>query len=271
MKKIFVMTVMLMVTLAMEAQNKNTAFKAGETLQYDLYFNWKFIWMKCGTADYKMTKEKYNGKETYHNYLIFRTNKKFDGIFTLRDTLDCYMQTSDLRPLYFKKASLEGKKHRLEEVWYNYPGGKRTHIKQRYINPYFEEKLSESDHEEGVYDMMSLMAFARSLSADGLKVGQRLTFPMTANVHVETQRLIYKGKENFKANDGNTYRCLVFSLLDWEDTKKDKELLRLYLSDDNNHLPLRIDFFLKFGSAKAFFSSGSNLLHPLDCIVKKKK
>ena len=26
---------------------ENTAFKSGEYLSYDLYFNWKFIWMSC--------------------------------------------------------------------------------------------------------------------------------------------------------------------------------------------------------------------------------
>ena len=25
---------------------ENTAFKSGEELDYDLYFNWKFVWMK---------------------------------------------------------------------------------------------------------------------------------------------------------------------------------------------------------------------------------
>ena len=28
----------------------NTAFQGGEVLDYTLYFNWKFVWMKAGTA-----------------------------------------------------------------------------------------------------------------------------------------------------------------------------------------------------------------------------
>ena len=27
---------------------ENTAFKSGEFLGYDLYFNWKFVWVKVG-------------------------------------------------------------------------------------------------------------------------------------------------------------------------------------------------------------------------------
>ena len=28
----------------------NMAFKSGESLEYDLYFNWQFIWVKVGAA-----------------------------------------------------------------------------------------------------------------------------------------------------------------------------------------------------------------------------
>ena len=34
--------------------------------------------------------------------------------------------------------------------------------------------------------------------------------------------------------------------------KKDKEIVRFYVTDDNRHVPIRLDMFLRFGSAKAF-------------------
>ena len=92
---------------------------------------------------------------------------------------------------------------------------------------------------------------------------------MTSSDEVFRQTMIYRGKENFKANDGVTYRCMVFSMLDWEEKKKEKEILRFYFSDDDNHLPLRIDFKLKFGTAKAFYTGGKNLRNPMNAIVKK--
>ena len=74
--------------------------------------------------------------------------------------------------------------------------------------------------------------------------------------------------ENFKANDKKTYRCLVFSLLDDKEKKKEKELLRFYITDDKNHLPVRIDFYLKFGSAKAFFLNGTGIRNPMEAVKK---
>ena len=39
------------------------------------------------------------------------------------------------------------------------------------------------------------------------------------------------------------------------DEAKYKEIVRFYVTDDANHIPVRLDMFLKFGSAKAFLVS----------------
>ena len=39
------------------------------------------------------------------------------------------------------------------------------------------------------------------------------------------------------------------------DEAKYKEIVRFYVTDDTNHIPVRLDMFLKFGSAKAFLVS----------------
>ena len=53
-----------------------TAFKSGEELSYDLYYNWKFIWMKVGTAqmDTKMTK--FEGKDAWQTSHRFTSAKE---------------------------------------------------------------------------------------------------------------------------------------------------------------------------------------------------
>ena len=53
----FILTIFLGIAAAVSAQAqqplKNTAFKGGETLEYKMYFNWKFIWLNAGTATMK--------------------------------------------------------------------------------------------------------------------------------------------------------------------------------------------------------------------------
>ena len=38
---------------------RNTAFSAGETLSYNLYYNWKFVWVKAGTASMAIANSHY--------------------------------------------------------------------------------------------------------------------------------------------------------------------------------------------------------------------
>ena len=51
MKKIVIYLFALMPMMAQaQCGIENTAFKSGESLDYDLYFNWHFIWLKVGSA-----------------------------------------------------------------------------------------------------------------------------------------------------------------------------------------------------------------------------
>ena len=86
---------------------ENTAFKSGESLTYDLYFNWKFIWMKVGTASMDTRTTTFEGKEAWKSYLITRGNEKLDKYFMMRDTLLSYCDKS-LSPLYFRKGARGG-------------------------------------------------------------------------------------------------------------------------------------------------------------------
>ena len=58
------------------------------------------------------------------------------------------------------------------------------------------------------------------------------------------------------------YSCLVYSFVA-KDEGKDKEVVRFFITDDANHLPVRLDMFLRFGSAKAFMMSYSGLRNPV--------
>ena len=246
----------------------NTAFSPGESLNYDLYFNWKFIWVKVGSTHFSVRGSSYQGQQALRTDILFKSNKKCESIFPMRDTLISYT-TLDLEPLYFRKGAFEGKRYTVDEVWYSYEDGK-TKMKQRFRSHEGVWTDTQSTSDDCVNDMLNILLLSRSRDYTNMQKGQRINFKMVTGKRLSNQVLIYKGKENFKANDKQTYRCLVFSLLDDKEKKKEKELLRFYITDDKNHLPVRIDFNLKFGSAKAFFLNGAGMRNPMDAIVKKK-
>lgn len=247
---------------------ENKAFKAGEKLTYDLYFNWSFIWVKAGTAYYTTKNAKYNGTECLRTDLISLSNKRCSAIFPMKDTIMAYL-TPDLVPLYYRKGANEGGNYTVDEVWYSYKD--KVNLRQRYRNKKGQVTNYACEKNECVYDMASMLSLARSFDDKVYckKKGQRFTFPLASGHNVKEQILEFEGRKRWKANDGITYNCLLFTLIDDEDEKKERKLLSFYITDDANHLPIRIDFFLKFGSAKAFLTKSENLRNPQTSIVKK--
>ncbi len=81
---------MVSTTVSAQCTFRNTAFKSGEFLTYNLYYNWKFVWVKAGTASMSTVQTTYKGKPAYRGSLVTRGNKRVDDFFVLRDTLLCY-------------------------------------------------------------------------------------------------------------------------------------------------------------------------------------
>lgn len=248
-----------------QCQYPNNAFDAGEALDFDLYFNWKFVWVKVGSTHYKITSSTYKGQKALKTDLIFKSNKSCDKFFPMRDTLVSY-STPELVPLYFRKGAREGKRYTVDEVWYSYPGNDTASMRMKYKDPDGEWSEKNMQSGECVNDMLNILALARSMNFSKYKVNQRTTFRMVTGKRLSNQILVYRGKKNFKANDGKTYKCLVFSLLN-DKSKKETDLLRFYITDDQNHLPVRIDFHLAFGDAVAKFLHGKGIRNPQTSII----
>ena len=252
--------------LSAQCPTTNLAFQTGENLEYQLYFNWKFIWIKAGTANLNIAQKKYNGQDAYRCHLITTGSRRTDKFFMMRDTLISYIRP-DLVPLYYRKGALEGKRYNVDEVWYTYPDNS-THLKQRFLN--YRGITSDTTYTSSdcIYDMMSMLMRARSFDATQFTKGQHLQFYMADGCNVKLETIIFRGLENFKMEDtGVEYRCLVFSFVEYNG-KKEIEVVTFYITDDANHMPVRLDLYLRFGTAKAFLRRAENLRNPQDAIIQ---
>jgi len=262
---------MLAMPLTTQAQSQcgieNTAFKAGEFLAYDLYFNWQFVWVKVGAASMSTVMSTYDGKPAYRTSLITKGNNRLDGVFVMRDTLTSYCNISDLSPLYFRKGAVEGKRYYVDELWYTYPNN-YTKVKMHRINSHGEHKWQEIQYDECVYDMMSIFLRARNFDASTMKKGDIITLPITDAKSRSDSWMVYQGKENYKVEGtGEKFRCLVFSFMERE-KGKEKELIRFFVTDDQNHMPVRLDMNLSFGSAKAYLRAYQGVKSELTSKIK---
>jgi len=258
-RQFLILVFSFLVSLCAHAQCgiENTAFKSGEFVSYDLYFNWKFVWVKVGTASMSTVQSTYEGQPAYRASLITRGNSQLDNMFVMRDTLRCYTNLS-LAPLYYRKGAREGKRYYVDELWYTYPNG-NCHIKAHEINSAGEHHWKEMEYKDCLYDMMSVYLRARNFDGDNLKEGDKIPLPVADASKVANSWLRYNGKTTVKMkNSDDKFRCLIFSFIEREGGEN-KELIRFYVTDDANHLPVRLDMFLSFGSAKAYLTGYKGL------------
>jgi hypothetical protein len=266
-KKIIFASLLVFFTPAAYAQCEfhNTAFKSGEFLSYNLYYNWKFVWVKAGNASMYTVQSRYEGKPAYRASLTTRGNDRVDNMFVLRDTLLCY-NSLNLEPLYFRKGAREGSRYTVDEVFYNYSGSK-ANIKQHRINNDGKSTWESHSYGDCVYDMMSIFLRARSFDPTGWKRGNVVNFPIVDGNNKTPARIYYQGKFNIKADNGFKYRCLRLAYQELKDGKY-KSIVDFYVTDDENHMPVRLDMFLKFGSAKAFLVNYKGNRSPMKSMVK---
>lgn len=245
---------------------ENKAFANGEFVSYDLYFNWKFVWWKVGTASMSTVTSNYKGQDGFRCSLTTRGNSKLDNMFMMRDTLLCYTDT-DVAPIYFRKGAREGKRYYVDEIWYTYPKG-NCHVKMHEITSSGDHVWKEAEYKNCLYDMMSIYLRARNFESSHLKVGDKIPLPIADGLKVANAWLKYNGTTTLKMkNSEDRYRCLVFSFIQREDSKN-HELIRFYITDDNNHLPVRLDMFLSFGTAKAYLTGYKGLRNPMTSKIK---
>ncbi len=265
--KTYILSLLMLLALDASAQCtfNNTAFNSGEYLTYNLYYNWKFVWVKAGTASWYTVASTYHGTPAYRASLTTRGNGRLDDYFVLRDTLLCY-DTKDLVPLYFRKGAREGKRYTVDEVFYSYPNGKAK-IKQHRIDNDGKHHWKEKTQNDCVFDMMSIFLRARSFNTSGWKKGNFVNFSIADGNSLSPGRVIYNGKATIKADNGRKYRCLQLAY-DEQEKGKWKNIAKFYVTDDANHIPIRLDMSLKFGSAKAFLVSMKGVRSKITSEVK---
>lgn len=261
---LLLLAVMLALPLAAIKIKSKPSYKAGETLECVFYFNWKFVWVKAGGARLIIRDTIYNGQKAQYMSLLSSTNERADAFFRMRDTLTTiYLPGEEVRPLYYRKSSEQGKRSYLNEVWYNYLPSGKVAVQQSYARTERATVHRIDTCDTGVFDMMSMLAYARNFDFSTIRPGQRISYPIATGRRVEEQRLIYRGKERVKANNGLSYDCLKISLVQLDDKGKERTIVNFFVTDDENHLPILLDLALNFGTAKARLSKKSGLMYPL--------
>lgn len=251
-RALFILLLTISLLIPSQANALSRAFNDREVITYQLYFNWKFVWIKAGTATMTTQPSTYKGKNVFRTSLVTQTSRKIDRFFVMRDTITSFCDL-DLSPLYYRKGAREGKRYYVDEVWYTNSGNK-TLATMRHLAADGEVTAEKHTYDRNVSDMINSFMRIRSMDVSSWTKGHSETVYIAGGSKLTTARLVFNGRKTVKGDDNKKYPCLVISYNEKENGKW-KEIVKFYVTDDYRHIPIRLDLNLRFGTAKAFVTS----------------
>jgi hypothetical protein len=248
-------------------QAQNMPFQTGEELYYDIRYKYGFVVMKSGTAQYALEAATFNREYALKSALNFKTNSFFDKIFMIRDTLNSYASLPDLIPLYHNRSVNEGGYCFTEEMLVLKHEISSTEVNiKRMRNEIVKIDTLISSNLPG-YDLLNVFLFIRSMDYSQFNHEQTCTVATFLGEKKVNILIKYQGQTVIRKNNIK-YKALKLSVdVVNEVFTESKNAIEVWISDDENHVPLKIRAKLKIGAAEAELSSYKNLKYPLTSCI----
>jgi hypothetical protein len=122
-----------------------------------------------------------------------------------------------------------------------------------------------------VQDVLSAIYYARNIDYARYKPGAKIPFSMFLDENVYNLHITYLGKERIKTKYG-TFNTIKISPMLIEGTIfKGGDKMVIWVTDDNNHIPVRIDSPIVVGSIKVDLVGYENLRNPFTALIRLNK
>ena len=237
---------------------KNRTFRSGERAVFNVYYNMGLIWAGAGTATFTTNLEMYNGKPTYHVKGVGKTYPSYEWFYKVFDVYESYIDTNNLMPIKFLRDVHEGDFAFKQNVTFNHDRNQAVSTNGVYNVP------------NCVQDVLSTIYYARNIDYNKYKAGDKIPFSMFLDDEVFNLYIRYLGKEIIKTKYG-TFRAIKIAPLLIEGTMfKGGEKMEVWITDDDNHIPVRVDSPILIGSIKVDLMEFQNLRHPMTALLKKR-
>lgn len=235
---------------------RNNTFNAGESLSLIVFYNALGLYINAGTANLTVYNERLFNKPVYHIVGTGATNSKYDWIFKVRDRYETYIDTGTLQPYKFIRNVDEGGFKKYENITFNHAANTAITTQGVYKIP------------ACIQDVVGAMYYARNIDFNKYKPGDKIPFFLFLDNEVYNMYIRYEGKETVKTRYGK-FRAIKFKPLLVKGTIfEGGERMTVYVSDDGNKIPLRIETPLLVGSVKVDMMSYDNLRYPLTSLIK---
>ena len=233
----------------------NTAFQSGEKFVLKVYYNWTAIWLNAGEVVFKVQEKELNDKPVFHVTAAGQTYKSYEWFYKVKDQYETYLDVNTLKPYKFVRDVNEGG-YLIKNI-YDFDHQSRKVYTQDLLKTPVEKNTYEIP--SCVHDVVSAIYYARNIDFDKYKKDDRIPLSVFIDGEVYNMYIRYMGKETIKTKLGK-FRTIKFKplLLDNEYFEGGEKMI-IWVTDDANKIPVRIETPITVGSIKADLMSYSGL------------
>lgn len=228
------------------------AYQAGEYLTYTLSYGF----VTGGKAYLTVKDTTINNQKLHHVVARGKTVGLADVLFKVRDSYESFINKNTQLPVKAIRNIREGRYRYYNEVMY-----------LRDSSQVISKKTGIHNVQEGILDIVSAFYFARSHKFnDKLTKDEVIEFMTYFSDENFPLRIRFKGVETIKTKFGKV-ECYKFSpITEVGRAFKTEDDMHVWISRDNNRIPVKIRFDLVVGSFTCDLSEFKGIKHPFSSI-----
>ena len=240
MKKAIVL-LLVVSTLGFSSQ-KERAFDIGEWFKFRIHYGL----INAGYATLEVQEAVRNNKKVYHAIGKGYTTGLSKFFFKVEDVYESYFDKETGNPYQFVRKIDEGGYRKNQEGFFN------QITKKILVKDYKGFTENTFSFPENTQDIMSTFYYLRNHpTIDKLKVGESIAIDMFFDNETTKFKLKYIGTQDIETKFGIVPTMVFRPLVQSGRVFKEQESLTVWISDDDNKLPIRIKADLAVGSIKA--------------------
>lgn len=250
--------VLIMTTFGFSSQ-KERAFDVGEWYKFRIHYGF----INAGYATLEVKEAVRQNKKVYHAVGKGYTTGMSRFFFKVEDLYESYFDKETCKPYQFVRKIDEGGYRKDQEGFFNQEDNKVL------VKDYKNKSEQTYQVTENVQDIVSTFYYLRNYPAiDRMKPGESVAVDMFFDGEITKFRLKFLGNEDIDTKFG-VVPCMIFRpLVQSGRVFKEEESLTVWISDDDNKIPLRIKASLAVGSLKADLDAFKGLKYSFKVKVK---
>lgn len=238
----------------------NIAFKPGEEVEYNVYYNWGPIWLNAGLVTFNVYERTYRNREVYHFESYGQTHRKYDWIFKVRDRFQSFVDKESFRPLWYEMDTYEG--GFIAKDSYIYIPGENLVVATT-ENSDRSRQTDTIKIQPCSYDVITAVYVARNLDFSSYSINESIPFSILIGNKLYDLNPRYLGRETIETRERESYDCIKLSveLVEGFIFTPGNEMF-VWVTNDDNRVPVMVEAQIRVGSVKAVLKSARGLRNP---------